>query len=71
MIVKQVVEITPETLYCGWKGLEVKDALGNEVNIQMTDQQWLDLADKLQEKAKRVRRSIIEQMTKAEAAETE
>ena len=35
---------------CSWDGLEVEDEADNKIRIKMTDDQWLDLADRLDAK---------------------
>lgn len=64
MTIKQVVEVKADHIYCGWRGLEIKDDDGNQVEVNLTDDQWLTLAERVQEKANRIRKDRREKLTK-------
>ena len=75
MKVKQVVEMNFDHAYTGWKALTFNDSDQNEVCINMTDDQYISLANTLNEKAKRIRKEradeAAEQQRALEAKEKE
>jgi hypothetical protein len=64
MKIKQTCEITAETIHCGWHGLSISDADGGEVEVNLTDTQWLELAEKMNHKADRIRNDHREKIQK-------
>ena len=64
MKIKQTCEITAETFCCHWSGLSISDANGNEVDVKLTDKQWLELAEKMNHKADRIRNDYREKIQK-------
>jgi hypothetical protein len=75
MKVKQVVEMKFDHAYTGWKALTFNDSDQNEVCINMTDDQYISLANTLNEKAKRIEKEradeAAEQQRALEAKEKE
>jgi hypothetical protein len=75
MKVKTTVEFKFHNAYCGWSGLEFTDSDENRVEIKMTDEDYLSLADTLQRKAERIREEraelAAEQQRALEAQENE
>ncbi len=60
MKVKQTVTTKFHTAYTGWNSLEFTDENGDEVQIRMTDEDYLNLADTLKTKADRIRKERAE-----------
>jgi hypothetical protein len=60
MKVKQTVTTKFYTAYCGWNTLDFTDENGDEVQIKMTDDDYLNLSDTLQTKANRIRKERAE-----------
>jgi len=56
MKIQKVVEFKFHNAYTGWNCLELNDADENQVKIRMTDDDYLELADTLETKAKRIRK---------------
>lgn len=65
MKVKQTVTTKFHTAYCGWNTLDFTDENGDEVQIKMTDDEYLCLSDTLLTKANRIRK---ERQAEAEEA---
>ncbi|HIE42941.1 MAG TPA: hypothetical protein EYP95_06950 [Nitrospinaceae bacterium] len=61
MKIKQTVEAKFSNLYIGWNGLSFTDPNGDEVIISTTDNQILELAEALNEKAEGILESRKEQ----------
>jgi hypothetical protein len=64
MKVKQVVNTKFYSCYTGWNSLQFTDEAGNEVEIQMTDDNYLALADTVNNKANRIRKERAEEAAK-------
>ena len=64
MKVKQTVSTKFYTAYTGWNSLEFTDENGDEVQIQMTDDNYLSLAKTLNAKADRIRKERAEEAAK-------
>jgi hypothetical protein len=60
MQVKQVVTAKFYQCYTGWNSLEFTDENGDEVQIRMTDEDYLNLADTVTIKAERIRKERAE-----------
>ena len=60
MKVKQTVTTKFHTAYTGWNSLEFTDENGDEVQVQMTDDNFLSLSDTLKSKADRIRKERAE-----------
>lgn len=68
MKVKQSVTTKFYTAYTGWNSLEFTDEQGDEVSIRMTDDDYLSLADTLQNKAERIRKERAEEAAEQQRA---
>ena len=64
MQIKQTVEIKAESIYVGWYGLEVSDGQENSVNVELTDEQYIRLADSLNDKVARIKKDRREKLQK-------
>ena len=60
MKVKQTVTTKFHTAYTGWNSLEFTDENGDEVQVRMTDDDYLNLSDTLLTKANRIRKERAE-----------
>lgn len=56
MKIKQIVTAKFHGAYTGWNRLEFSQDNGDEVNIQMTDDDYLSLYDTIKVKADRIRK---------------
>lgn len=64
MKIKQTVTTKFHAAYCSWRGLEFTDENGDEVSIQMTDDNYLDFAKELKHKEERILKERAEQAAK-------
>ena len=64
MQIKQTVEIKAESIYVGWNGLEVSDGKDSQVVIKLTDEQYISLADRLNDKLARIKKDRREKLQK-------
>ena len=72
MKIKQTVTAKFNTAYTGWNTLEFTDENGDEIQIQMTDDNYLSLAKTLGQKAERIQKERAEEAAKlAEENEVE
>ena len=69
MKVKTTAELKFDHAYTGWKALTFNDSDQNEVCITMTDDQYISLANTLNEKAERIRKERAEEAAEAARAE--
>lgn len=73
MKIKQVVHAKYNHAYCGWNRLEFTDADGNEISIEMTDDQYLQFGDIVASKVERIQHDradeLRNQLQKQEAAD--
>lgn len=60
MKIKQTVTAKFYNAYTGWNTLEFTDENGNEIQIMMTDDNYLSLSDTLKRKADRIRKERAE-----------
>lgn len=60
MKVKQTVTTKFYSCYTGWNSLEFTDDTGDEIQIRMTDEDYLSLSDTLKTKADRIRKERAE-----------
>ena len=60
MKIKQTVNTKFYSCYTGWNSLEFTDENGDEVQIRMTDEDYLSLSDTLKTKADRIRKERAE-----------
>ena len=63
MKVKQIVETKYNDVYIGWRDLQFTDVAGNEIKIDITDNQVLELAEVINAK----RDSILEARAEKES----
>ncbi len=61
MKVKTIVEFKFNQVYTGWNSLDFTDSDGNQVQIKMTDEDYLSLADTTAKKAERIRKERQEE----------
>lgn len=54
MKIQQRVSMKYSYAHCNWNGLEIEDELDNKILISMTDDQWLDLAERLDAKREHI-----------------
>ena len=66
MKIKQTVTAKFNTVYTGWNSLQFTDDNGDEIEIQMTDDNYRDLAKTVNSKAERIRRERAEEAAKLE-----
>ena len=64
MKIKQTVTAKFNTAYTGWNTLEFTDENGDEIQIQMTDDNYLSLAKTLGQKAERIQKERAEEAAK-------
>ena len=64
MKIKQTVTAKFNTVYCSWSTLDFTDENGDEIQIAMTEDQYLSLADSLKSKANRIRKERAEEAAK-------
>ena len=72
MKVKQTVTTKFHSCYTSWQTLEFSDENGDEIQILMTDDNYLDLAQTINSKAESIlkkRRKAVEEAAKAKLAE--
>ncbi len=66
MKIQQRVTINYHYGSCNWNGLEIEDEKDNKLIITMTDDQWLDLADRLDAKREHILEKRREKMERSE-----
>jgi len=71
MQVKQTITTKFYTAYTGWNSLEFTDENGDEVQIKMTDDDYLNLFDTLKTKADRIRKERAEAAAELASQENE
>jgi hypothetical protein len=54
MKIQQRVSMKYSYAHCNWNGLEIEDESDNKILISMTDDQWLDLAERLDAKREHI-----------------
>tara|TARA_B100002019_G_C21159751_1_gene542659 strand:+ start:323 stop:544 length:222 start_codon:yes stop_codon:yes gene_type:complete len=64
MKIKQTVTAKFNTAYCSWSSLDFTDENGDEIQIQMTDDNYLSLAKTLNVKAERIQKERAEEAAK-------
>jgi hypothetical protein len=60
MKIKQTVTTKFHAAYCSWNSLEFTDENGDEIQIRMTDEDYLSLSDTIKTKADRIRKERAE-----------
>ena len=66
MKVKQVVDANFNSFYCGWGSLEFEDPNGNKISINISDDQILEMAEKLARKVKDIKQEREEKSNSGE-----
>jgi hypothetical protein len=66
MKIKQIVEAKFSDFYIGWSGIQFTDSNGDEIKIEITDDQLLGLAKALNEKAESIREEREEKENEVE-----
>ena len=66
MKVKQTVTTKFHNVHSGWNSLDFYEENGDEVQIRMTDDDYLSLSDTLLNKANRIRQERAEEAAKLE-----
>jgi len=61
MKIKQTVTAKFNTVYTGWNSLQFTDDSGDEIEIQMTDDNYLSLAKTVSSKAESIRKERAEE----------
>ena len=69
MKVKQVVITSYNYAYCSYSGIEFTDAEGNEIAVAMSNDQYLDLEEKIVSKCNSIRKQREEEMAEKIAAQ--
>ena len=64
MKIQQRVTINYNYGSCSWNGLEIEDENDNKILISMTDDQWIDLADRLDAKREHINEKRAEKLLK-------
>jgi len=54
MKIKQVVSVKFDSVYSSYGSLDITDADGGEVNIRLSDDQYIELHDSIGRKVKRI-----------------
>lgn len=65
MKVRQVIDVTPTTISTSWQGIYLCDSVG-EVNVQLSENQIIDLAESLNNKVKRIMEDRLEAARKSQ-----
>ena len=55
MKVKQVVSVKFDSAYSSYGSLDITDVEGDEVNIRLSDDQYIELYDSISRKAQRIK----------------
>ena len=66
MKVIQRVETKFHSFYCGWGSLEFEDVNGNKISIDISDDQILEMAEKLGRKVKDIKQEREEKSNSGE-----
>ena len=67
MKIEQRVNIKYHYGYCSYNGLEIEDLENNKILIEMSNDQWIDLAEKLDAKREYINEKRKEQLLKEQA----
>ena len=66
MEVKRVVSVKFECAYSSYNSLDITDTEGDEVNIRLSDDQYLELHESVSRKVKRIMEDRAEEAKKEE-----
>jgi len=69
MKVKQVVTADFNYAYCSYSGIEFTDVNGNEVTVTMSNDQYLDLEEKIVSKCNYIRKQREDEIAEKIAAQ--
>ena len=69
MKVKQVVTANYNYAYCSYSGIEFADVNGNEITVAMSNDQYLDLEEKIVSKCDSIRKQREDEMAAKIAAQ--
>lgn len=62
MKMRQLVQMTPTGVYCGWSGtIQFNDNNGDEITVELTDKQIIQLAKSLSDKVEKIYRDRYEE----------
>ena len=67
MKIEQRVNIKYHYGYCAYNGLEIEDIDGNKILAEMTNDQWIELAERLDAKREYINEKRKEQLLKEQA----
>jgi len=67
MKIEQHVDIKYNWSYCTYNGLEIEDADSNKITIRMSDEQIIDLSEKLNAKVENINEKRKEELEKQNA----
>ena len=71
MKIEQHVDIKYNWSYCTYNGLEIEDADSNKIVIRMSEEQIIDLAEKLNAKVEYINEKRKEQLLKEQTEDAE
>ena len=69
MKMKKVVTMNYKRAFCSYNGVEMTDAKGNEINIIMSEDHYIELSDLLEDKKRRIEKSRLEELEEKRKAE--
>ena len=64
MKIQQTVEMTPSNVYLSYNGLQFCDDAGNEIIVQVSNQQIFHLFESLKRKIKSINENLLEESKK-------
>ena len=67
MKIEQRVNIKYHYGYCAYNGLEIEDLYSNKILIEMSNDQWIDLAERLDAKREYINEKRKEKLLKEQA----
>jgi hypothetical protein len=70
MRVRQIVDVKATSFYTSWNGLEINCG-DNQVNVELTDDQYISLADVVNRKVERINQERLEKAQKAAEVDAE
>ena len=62
MKIEQRIEMKYHYSYCSYNGIEIEDNNGNKVLVQMTNDQWISLAEMLDAKREHINEKRKEEL---------
>lgn len=70
MRVRQIVDVKATSFYNSWSGLEINCG-DNQVNVELTDDQYFQLAEIVNRKIERINKDRLEKAQKAADVDAE